>query len=208
MVAAAVVGAATSVVGAYASDRASKRQAKALKGQQGTAQQQLDFGKEKYGDWKEMFQPVYGDLKNMAYEDNRPDYGAIDADVGHAFDTSQGINRRNMERFGVNPTDGAFSASETQYGLGRAMAEVGGHQQARRQAKDQKWNRLASFANLGAGQQATANNTVNQGFGAVMNAQGTQAGLYGQQANEYAQMAASGAGLLGRALSQNGNNKE
>lgn len=197
----AVIGAATAVYSAKQASKNAKRQEKAMQGQQDVAREQLDFGKQQYDDWKQTFQPVYGDLKSMAYEDNRPDYGAIDADVAHAFDTSQGINNRTMQRYGVLPTDGSFQASQRQYGLGRAMAEVGGHQQARRQAKDQKWNKLATFANLGAAQRGQAVNSINQGFGSVQNAFGNQAGLYGQKASEYSQAAAAGAGMLGRGVS-------
>ncbi len=196
-----VVGAAATAYSAKQSSKASKRQANAIAGQGDAAQQQLEFGKQQYDDWKQMFDPVYGDLKSMAYEDNRPDYGAIDADVAHAFDTSQGINNRTMQRYGVLPTDGSFQASQRQYGLGRAMAEVGGHQQARRQAKDQKWNKLATFANLGAAQRGQAVNSINQGFGSVQNAFGNQAANFGRQSSEYAQAAAAGAGMLGRGVS-------
>lgn len=200
-VTAAVIGAAGAAYAANQSSKASKRQSKAMQGQQDVAREQLDFGKQQYDDWQQMFEPVYGDLKSMAYEDNRPDYGAIDADVAHAFDTSQGINNRTMQRYGVLPTDGSFQASQRQYGLGRAMAEVGGHQQARRQAKDQKWNKLATFANLGAAQRGQAVSSVNAGYGGLQNAFGDQAANYGRNSSEYMQAAAAGAGMLGRGVS-------
>lgn len=206
---AAIVGVATVATSAYSSSRsrsaagrAADQQAQAQADQTALGREQLEFGREQYADWKDMFYPAMGDLRNMAYEEQRPDFNAIAADVGNAFDTSQGINRRTMQRFGVAPTDGAAAASETQYGLGRALATVGGFQQARTQAKDQQWNRLASFTSLGQGQQASALNTMNQGFGALGNAFGNQASMYGNQAQQYGRAAAAGAGMFGYGLNQ------
>lgn len=194
-------------VGAYgamqqgkAAKRAGDSQAYAAELQAQAARDQLDFGKEQYADWKGMFYPALGDLRAMAYEEDRPNFAAISADVDTAFDTSQDINRRNMERFGVKPTDGAFSASETQYGLGRAMATVNANNQARQQAKDTKFNRLSAFAGLSSGMQSNATNTVNQGYGALGGAYGNQANMYGNRAQQYSEAAASGAQMFGRGL--------
>jgi hypothetical protein len=195
------VGAYSAVQQGKAADRAADAQGRAVDAQAQVAQNQLDFGKEQYADWKNLFMPALTDLRSMAYEQVRPNFAAISADVDTAFDTSQGVNRRNMERYGIKPTDGAFNASETQYGLGRAMATVNANNQARTAAKDQQFNRLASFANLSQGMQATANNTVNSGFGSQFNAYGNQANLYGSQAAGYAGAAAAGANMFGRGLS-------
>lgn len=204
----ATAAAISAGVGLYASnqaskqaDKAGKRQQQAMDQQAQVAQEQLDFGKAQYQDWKDLYMPALTDLRTMAYEEQRPNFAAISADVDKSFDTSQDINRRQMERYGVKPTDGSFQASETQYGLGRAMATVGANNAARQQAKDSQFNRLASFANLSNGMQATANGTVNTGFGNMMNAYGNQANLYGQQANQYSQAAAAGAQMFGRGLS-------
>jgi hypothetical protein len=147
-----------------------------------------------------MFYPALGDLKSMAYEDVRPDFAAISSDVDTAFDTSQDVNRRTMERYGIKPTDGAFNASETQYGLGRAMATVNANNTARQQAKDQQFTRLASFANLSQGMQTNATNTVNRGYGSQFDAFGNQANLAGGRAAQYSQAAAAGANMFGRGV--------
>jgi len=205
---AAVVGVASLAAGAYSAnkasnqaDKAGNRQQQAMDQQAEVAREQLDFGKQQYQDWKDLYMPALTDLRSMAYEEQRPDFAAISADVDTSFDTSQDVNRRQMERYGVKPTDGAFNASETQYGLGRAMATVNANNQARQQAKDSQWNRLSGFANLSNGAQSTATSTMNQGFGSMMGAYGNQANLYGQQAAQYGQAAAAGAQMAGRGLS-------
>jgi hypothetical protein len=202
----AAVGVATS---AYSSSRsrsaardASRQQQEATDAQVEVAREQLEFGREQYADWREMFRGPLTDLRTMAYEEARPDYLGIAADVGNSFDSSQDVNRRTMSRYGISPTDGAAAASETQYGLGRALATVGGFEQARSQARDQRWNRMASFANLSNGHQANAQNTMNQGFGAMGNAFGNQANLYGANAAQYGAAAAAGAQMAGFGLNQ------
>jgi hypothetical protein len=194
------VGLYSATQSANAADNATDAQEHATDQQVALGHEQLDFGKEQYADWKNLFYPALGDLRSLAYEDVRPNFAAISADVDTAFDTSQGVNRRTMERYGIKPTDGAFNASETQYGLGRAMATVNANNTARQQAKDQKFNRLAAFANLSQGMQSNATSTINNGFGTSFNAFGNQANMYGNQAAGYAGAAAAGANMFGRGL--------
>lgn len=182
----AAVGAATAAYGAYSSNRnareARESQEGAMDSQLELGREQLDFSREQYNDWREMFSPVLGDLRTMAYEDQKPDYEAISADVGTAFDTSQDINRRTQQRYGLNPSDGALQNSEVQYGLGRAGAIVDGRNRARLANKDAKFNRLASFYGLGSGQGAQAMTMVNAAYQGVGATYGQHAGMYGNQA--------------------------
>lgn len=205
----AVIAGASVVAGAYSSSQArgdardaARRQEGAAADQAGIAREQLDFGRQQYADWREMFQPAMMDLRNLAYEQREPDYAAIGADVGAAFDTSQGITRRQQQRYGLQPGDGAVQEGELRYGMGRALATVDGRNRARVANRDTQWNRLASFANLGNGQQANAQNTMNQGFGAMGNAFGNQANMFGNQAAGYGQAAAAGAQMMGYGVNQ------
>jgi hypothetical protein len=198
----AVAGVAGAAMGARGARSAANSQQRTVDQQAALGREQLNFGREQYQDWRQMFMPVLGDLRDMAYEEQRPDYAGIAADVGQAFDASQGMNRRQMERFGVQPTDGATNASETQYGIGRALAQVGASNTARMGARDQQFNRLAQIGNLSAGQQAQATNTMQGGFGAMQGALGNQANLFGAQANNYMQAAAAGANMAGFGLNQ------
>jgi hypothetical protein len=196
--------AAVSLVSAYmaskSADKSSKAQQKASDQQAKVAEDQLDFNKSQYSDWKSAFYPAINKLGAEAQKDVRPDYGQVAADVGNAFDTSQGVNNRNMERFGVKPTDGAFQSSQTQYGLGRALATVGADQAARANADNQHYARLAGFAGMGMNQQGSLLNGINNSSSNLMGAYGNQANMFGQRAQMYGQSAAAGAGMFGRAV--------
>ncbi len=198
----AVVGAAGAVSNSRSASRAASSQQRATDQQVALGRDQLAFGREQYQDWRNMFMPVLGDLREMAAEEQRPDFAGIASDVQQSFDASQGINRRQMERFGIAPTDGASNASETQYGIGRALAQVGAFNQARQGARDSQFNRMLQIGNLSAGQQAMATNTMNGGFGSLMGAFGNQANLFGAQANNYMQAAAAGAQMAGYGMNQ------
>lgn len=160
--------------------------------------QQMDLGREqlaegnrRYGQWESLFMPGFEALRDQAMAQQRPDYEAIDADVGMAFDTSQAMNRRQMDRYGVRPTDGAAAASEREYGLGRALGVVGGRQNARRAAAQDQWSRLAGFANSGNMLYGGSNSMIQAAYGGINSALGGAAGsAMGQAAN--AQNAAGG----------------
>lgn len=198
----AVVGAAGAASNRSAARRAADQQAASAEQQVALGREQLAFGREQYADWREMFYPALNDLRTMAYEEQTPDYAAIGADVNAAFDTSQEINRRQQQRFGLQPGDGAVQEGELRYGLGRALATVNGRNMARTATKDQRWNRLASFANLSNGMQANAQSTINQGFAATGGAMAGQGAMFGQQAAGYGQAAAAGAQMSMYGLNQ------
>lgn len=206
---AAIAGVAISAYGAYSSSKAAGKSQKsadhAADAQAQLGQDQLAFGKEQYADWKDMFAPVLSDVRDMAYEKKDPDYASVIGDVNTSFDTSQAMNRRQQERYGISPTDGATAASEMQYGLGRAKAQVGAQMTARRTAENDQWNRLTQFLSAGTSMQQTANSTINSGFGNSQNAAGNAMNYYGNQANQYNQAAAAGAAGVGRGISNLGN---
>lgn len=205
MPAAAIASVAISAYGAYSGAQAQKKAAKqqqgAIDSQTQVAKDQLDFSKSQYSDWKNAFYPAINQLGAESQKEILPDYSGIAANVGNAFDTSQGINDRNMERFGVKPTDGSFQSSQTQYGLGRALATVGADQAARTEANNQRYARMAGFAGMGMGQQGALLNAVNSGTGNLMSAFGNAANMYGGRAQQYGQSAMAGAGMFGRGLS-------
>lgn len=187
----AAVGVASSAYSASrqrsASRSAANQQQQAMDAQTQAARDQLDFAREQYSDWRSMFQPVAEDLRSMVYEKRDPDYAAINADVGAAFDTSQAINRRQQQRFGFTPSDGAVADSELRYGLGRAQAMVNARNQARTANQDQQFNKMMSFYGMGQGQGQAAANLVAAANAGVGNAFGQHAGIYGNQAMNYQQ---------------------
>lgn len=210
-VGAVAVAGGTALAGMYSANKAASAQKQAMNAQDQAledqvqlGQDQLTFSKQQYADWQKNFQPSIGLLSAMAQQQIHPDYSQINADVGGSFDTSQAINNRNMMRYGVAPTDGAYQASQTQYGLGRALATVMGDQQARQNATQQQWNRLSGFVGAGLGQQNSLLGSQQAATNGLMGAYGNQASLYGQRAGMYANSAAQGAGLFGSGLSMFG----
>lgn len=166
--------------------RSAGRQAdRAMDSQAAAQQDQLEFARQQYGDWRDMFRPVAEDLRSMAYEEREPDYAAIGADVGGAFDTSQAINRRQQQRFGLQPGAGAVEEGELRYGLGRATAMVDGRNRARTANRDSQFNRLSSFYAMGSGQGAQAAQMMSAAHAGVADAFGQRAGAYGAQASQY-----------------------
>lgn len=152
-------------------------------------QERLDFSRQQYDDWQGRFNPVWNQLSTMAMTEQRPDYGAISADVGGAFDMSRDIQMRNMQRVGIKPTDGAQQAQDTAYGLGRASSLVGERNRARMGAREQHFNRIAQLANIANGGQANASNLVNAAYAGASGGAGQRAGNYFGQAQYYGNMA-------------------
>lgn len=176
-------------VSAYSANRqrqagreASRNQQQAMDRQAELDAERLGFAREQYDDWRDMFRPVAEDLRTLAYEDRGPDYGAIAGDVGASFDTSQAMNRRQMERFGLQPGDGAVQDQELRYGIGRATAMTDAMNRARTAHKDQQFNRLAAFYGLGSGQGQAASSLINAAYAGASGNQGAAAGMYGNQA--------------------------
>ena len=147
----------------------------------GLGREQLAEGNRRYGQWEQLFMPGFEALRDEAFADRRPDYEAVDADVGMSFDMAQAANRRQMDRYGINPTDGAAAASEREYGLGRALATVQGRAGARRGAADDRWDRLAGFANSGNSLYAGSNAMIQAAYSGIQSAFGGAAGSAAQR---------------------------
>lgn len=179
-----------------AGERAQQEQVAAMREMQGEARQ-------RYEQWRSTFMPAVEQMGQLAMREARPDYEQIDADVGMSFDMAQGQNRRQLERFGINPADGASQAAERDYSVGRALATVNGRNQARRSAQDQQWQRLAGFAGLGEGMRSSADSMMSAAYGGIASAFGGQASnSFGMAQQSQARSdaawadAASGAGYL------------
>jgi hypothetical protein len=181
----AALGVAASAYSANRQSRAAREaadnQEEAMDGQLGLDRERLNFSRQQYDDWRQRFDPIMDDLTAEAYADSTPDYDAIVGDVGAAFDTSQGINRRQQQRYGLQPSDGAVAEGELRYGLGRATAMAGAKNNARTANKDMRFNRLASLYSLGSGQGAAASSLVSAAYAGASGNMGNQAGMFGNQ---------------------------
>lgn len=198
---AAIVGIAGMAGGIYngvenrnAADKAGKQAQGNIDAATQLGQEQLDWNKANYNEWNSEFQPVLSDIKAAAYANNQPDYATVGSDVNSAFDAQQGAADRNMNRMGIKPTDGAYSASQTAYGLGRAAALVSGDQNERNRVKNQKLSNLEGVYGLGTPMLTGSMSGVNQAGGQAQGAYGMGANFYGQQAATYGQAAGAGIG--------------
>lgn len=210
--AAVVVAAGT----AYAANRASSSASASRRDANRNAQSQadidrerLDLSRQQYDDWQQRFDPVWDQMSAMAQEEQAPDFAAISADVGGAFDTSRGINTRNMQRMGIQPTDGAQQAADTAYGIGRATSLVDTRNRARTAAKDQHFDRVSQLANVANGGQANATNFLNAAYSGASGGAGQRAGMANNNAMYYQQQANQGwndlAGAIGYGVNAYGN---
>lgn len=214
MVAAAAISAAGSAIQGAQAGRAARRAQRAQAAAQAKAAaaavEQRDYGKGMIEQWRSNYLPMLDDLKAMAYEKQTPDYAAITSDVGGAYDTAADIQRRNMERRGVNPADGAAADQETRYGLGRAGAIVDARNKARVAMKDATFNRLGQVFGASGTLATMGASTYNQGANNVINAYTGQASAAAQQqaqARSDAQSGWAGAGYGVGQIIQNWGNR-
>lgn len=198
MVAAVVgtVGAVGSFIGAQdqadAADAASRRAEQLGQQQLALGQQSMDWNKQNYNNWSSAFMPMLSQIKAQALTNMQPNYQGVIGDVGANFDAQQGANTRNMQRYGINPTDGAMSAANTAYGLGRATAQVGGMQAERNRVGQQRLANMEGVWNLGTPMMNAAQSGVNSATAGMMGALGGQQGM----ANQNAMLSGQAAGSL------------
>ena len=143
--------------------------------------EQLDFGKHMYSDWKGRFDPMYASLLAEMDQDLTPNYGMIAGDVSSAFQSARDQELRNMRRYGIKPTEGAYRNMNRQYGIDEAAAHVGARSQARESKRGLKYSRMADVTNMLVGLQGQPANMINSGYSNAMTAQGNMANMWGQQ---------------------------
>jgi hypothetical protein len=195
---------------AYSANRASRNARSAQRSAENAREQQIaeadklrTLAEGRYDEWRQTFLPGVQRMGELAMQEARPDYERIDADVATSFDTSQDANRRQMARYGVDPSDGAMAASERNYGIGRALATVSGRNVARRNAQQDQWQKLAGFVGAGEGMRSGADNLMSSAYNGIFSAWGGSANANQQIANTQQQQsnaawsdAASGLGYM------------
>jgi len=189
----AAIAAVTVAAGtAYSANRSSSAARSAQRSADRSAAEQsaidrerLDFSRQQYTDWQNRFNPVWDRMSSLAMQEEKPDYAAISADVGGAYDSARGIQTRNMQRMGIKPTDGAQQAADTAYGLGRASSLVDARNRGRMNAREQYFNRITQLANIANGGQANATNLVNSAYAGASGGAGQRAGQQYGQAQYY-----------------------
>lgn len=186
-----------------AASNSERKAAEARQQQLASAGELRTLAEGRYDEWRQTFLPGVQRMGELAMQEARPDYERIDADVATSFDTSQDANRRQMARYGVDPSDGAMAASERNYGIGRALATVSGRNVARRNAQQDQWQKLAGFVGAGEGMRSGADNLMSSAYNGIFSAWGGSANA-NQQNAQYQQQrsdaafgdAASGLGYM------------
>lgn len=201
----AIAGAAISIGGSMIMGKKGEKQADAQMAQQqwmneqqiALGKDQLQFARDQYNDHKAKFDPLFDDIRGMM-DDTEPDYGAIAGDVYSAFDSAQGMEERNMRRYGIKPTDGAARQSQREYGIKRGAAHVGARSAARQGAKDKRYGRYADLYNAGMGIASNNAAMVSNSMVGLGNMYGQQAMQAGRNAGYYNDMAAQNAAGWGQ----------
>lgn len=211
----AAIGGAVSLFNGHKAGKQAKSQekaaAKAQAAQLEVQKEQLAFGKSQWDDYRSKFDPAYEDARDLAYEERRPDMAVIAADVGSAMDAGQGAERRQMARYGLNPSDGAWGQSEREYGMTRGAAIAGAANMQRRGERDARFQRIASLTGMLNPIANMAANSIGSGYAGMSSAYGGAAdtaayNAANHRANESASYAELG-NSIGRGVSAWGANK-
>ncbi len=179
----------------------SRKQQKEMKYMRRELQRQREFAMERW----EHYVDTYGDLEKVMVGEAETgvvaDIAGVSsraaADTALSFGRQRDQQRRQMMSFGLDPTSGRYQGMDREMGLGEALAEshnVGSARENERQfANQETFNRR-----FGLFQQGRA-----MGESAARDVQASQqamASMYGQNANQYGEMANNmfaNAGFLG-----------
>ena len=201
--AAAIGGAVSLFSGSKASKQAKKEAAAQREMQQqqiALGREQLQFGMSQYNDWRGKFDPLYDDVKALAYEQRNPNFGQLQADIGATMDASRGAERRTMARYGMNPTDGGWGAGERQYGIARATSVADAANRLRMSEADKRFSRIAGLSSMLNPMANMGQSNISGGYGATGNAMGGAAATHGNNSANYANQAGQAFGNAGYAI--------
>lgn len=194
-------------VGMYMSHKQKKKAAKQQDAANSMSEEEialqregLDFSKQQYSDWQEKFDPAYDKMMSEIDQGITPDYAAIAGDVNSSFDTAQGMERRQMQRYGIKPGDGAARHSEREYGIKRSTAHSGIRNQARQASKGILFDRYKGVTNSLQGVQTSLSGQVGNSYGRTGAAQSDYARNLNNQSNNTYNRADDDAAGMGAAI--------
>ena len=196
----AVLGAGTSILGSRsASKSASAAQssadaASALQYQ--ASQDQLEFAKQQYSDWENIFGPIQSHLSNY-YQNLHPDtYASLGIqNIEKEYARSSQLLDENLAKRGMTnsgATTQGFSQLESARMLGRAEAQTNAPM-AIAQAQQ-------GFLNAGLGIQGSVLSGINSSYGNQVSLLGQQATNNLQSANQYRNSAAQSMAGVGSSV--------
>lgn len=197
---AAAIGAGSSI---YAGSKASKSAKSAQKSadaqaelQYDMSQQQLDFSKQQYQDWKDIFGDT-GEILSSYYNQLNPDmYASLGIqNIEQEYTRSKNqldssLASRGLSNSGI-AVDG-FSDLETARMMGRA--------EARTNAPAQVATQQLGFYQAGQGVQANAQQSMQNSYSGVINTLGNNANRDQQQANNYSNQSAKAYSGIGSSI--------
>ncbi len=140
---------------------------------------QAQISQEQWDNWKSSFKPL--ETKTIADVQALSDPGRIEQrvglarqDVAGAFTTARHRQQRELQGFGLNPSDGMYGAASRQIGLAEAGATAGASNRARDAAKTEALNAQMGLISTGRGLANSAQaglSSAASGFAGLGNAQ-------------------------------------
>lgn len=188
MAAAMLGGSAISAIGGF---MASDEMAEALKMQARVQREVLTFNRERW----QHYVDTYGDLEQMnvadAMEGVQGDFAGVTgraaADVESQFANEQDRQRRDMMRYGLDPSSGRFASTDRELGMDRALTSASMQNTAReterRWAEDATRGLRLQVGNFGVQMRENAADGVTQAGNNLATAYGNTASNYGNMAN-------------------------
>lgn len=196
----ALAGLAVSVIGGMSANKkkkkAQKKQDAAAERQAALAERAAALAEEQYKDWKSTFFPLAQESAIEARKEVRPDYDRIAADNAGAYNAQRGSMVRSAQRYGMDPTDGAFGTSLARLGADEAKTGVLARNRAREDGKGQRLRNMAAVYGMGSGMAGNAT----AGLSGASSQFGNIAAGYGNTAAGYAQEASNDAAGAGQAF--------
>lgn len=189
---------AVAAYSAYQGSKAQKASGQAGGQQAALTQEQIDFAKQNYEDYKTQYggidQDLIASLDEFASRETLQKYmGEGITDVRAAYGKQREMGERQMTRYGLDPSDPRYQAGDRESRLEETKSEVGVRNLARE--KEQAAEDKLFARRLAVGQYGKKSSDKER---MVLGAIGEGADLAGRQAEGYAKQAGAGYGLAGQ----------
>ena len=190
----AVIGAAVTM---YQGSKASKAAGAAGAGQGKLTQEQIDFAKGNYEDYKNIYggldQQLMDSLDEFAARNTLSRHtGEGITDVRSSYAKAGEMSDRNLTRYGLDPSDPRYAQQKQAEGLSQAKSEIVARNVAREKVREEEDQLFAKRLAVGKyGKQSSDKERM------VLGALGEGADLYGRQAAGYGKQAGDAFGAAG-----------
>lgn len=164
------------------------------------SEKQLELAQEQWDLYKEIYSPVEKKWAGQALVGIPTDYFVDRAgqEVKQSFDQQQSQYERELQRYGLNPSDPRYAQALSDLALAEAAAEAGIKTNTRLAINDVNYQRMSDVAKTGRGvpteaasvmsgasnTMSQASNSYSAGYNDVMGAYDAMGAMYGQQASQ------------------------